>query len=318
MSKITEATEIFVPRYVKLQEILEKHERAHWLPAEADMNQDVGQWKDGSVSEKQKQYIKMVLRLFTQADTDVCAGYVDKLLPIFKNADARMMLLSFASRETTHMLGYKRLNDTLGYDSLEFMSEFLSYDEMKAKHDFMIESTDLRSNKGRAEYLAKQVLMEGVNLFASFAMLLNFSQLGLLPGMVSVNQWSVIDESMHVEGLTELFRIFVEENPSVVTEDLKRSIYETARQVVNLEDNFIDLCYGVDVPKKLDKQALKNYIRYVCDYRMQQLGFKPQFGITENPLPFVEQITGDGVLGNFFETTITAYSKDSLSGDWVY
>lgn len=318
MSNITTATEIFVPRYLKLQEIYAKHERAHWYPEEADMSQDVVQWKDGSISDGDKAFIKMILRLFTQADTDVCAGYVEKLLPIFKNADARIMLLSFACRETTHMLGYKRLNDTLGYDSEEFMSEFLQYKEMKDKHDFMIESTDLRSNKGRAEYLAKQILMEGVNLFGPFAMLLNYSRLNKLPGMVSVNQWSIIEESFHVEGLSEMFQIYVEENPSVVTEELKRNIYETARKVVQLEEDFIDLCYSVHSPDKLHKQDLKDYIRLICDYRMQQMGFKPQFGIEKNPLPWIEEITGDGILGNFFETTITAYSKDSLVGDWEY
>jgi ribonucleotide reductase beta subunit family protein with ferritin-like domain len=318
MSNILKATEIFVPRYHKLQEVYAKHERSHWYPEEADMSVDIAQWKDGTISESGKAYIKMILRLFTQADTDVCAGYVEKLLPVFKNADARIMLLSFAARETTHMLGYKRLNDTLGYDSEEFMSEFLQFKEMKDKHDFMIEAVDLRSNKGKAEYLAKQILMEGVNLFGSFAMLLDHSRNNELPGMVSVNQWSIIEESFHVEGLSELFRIFVEENPSVVNEDLKRSVYEFARKVVQLEDDFIELCYSVHVPKKLDKQDLKNYIRLVCDYRMQQMGFKAQFGIDKNPLPWIEEITGDGVLGNFFETTITAYSKDSLTGGWEY
>lgn len=318
MSKITEATEIFVPRYEKLKEVYDKHERAHWLPDEADMSTDVVQWKDGTISDNQKQYIKMILRLFTQADTNICAGYVEKLLPLFKNADARILLLSFASRETTHIFGYKRLNDTLGYDSHEFMSEFLSFKEMKDKHDFMIEDVDLRSNKHKAEYLAKQILMEGVNLFASFAMLLNFSRLGQLPGMVSVNQWSIIDESYHVDGLSEIFRIFIEENQTVVNEEFKRVIYETARKVIQMEDDFIDLCYSVDVPSKLDKQSLKNYIRYVCDYRMQQMGFKQQFGVTENPLPFIEEITGDGVFGNFFESTITQYSKDSMAGEWEY
>jgi ribonucleoside-diphosphate reductase beta chain len=318
MSKITEATEIFVPRYHKLQEVYTKHERAHWYPEEADMSQDVVQWKDGTICEADKAYIKMILRGFTQADTNVCAGYVERLLPAFKNADARLMLLSFASRETTHMLAYKRLNDTLGYDSEEFMSEFLQYREMKDKHDFMLEQVDMRSNKGKAEYLGKQILMEGVDLFAQFAQLLNYSRLNKLPGMVSINQWSIIEESMHVEGLAELLRIFIEENPSVVNEDYKRNMYEYARVVVQLQDDFIDLCYSVHTPEKLSQQDLKDYIRLICDYRMQQMGFKPQFGIEKNPLPWVEEITGDGILGNFFESTITAYSKESLVGDWEY
>jgi ribonucleoside-diphosphate reductase beta chain len=228
------------------------------------------------------------------------------------------MLLSFANREVTHMLGYKLLNETLGYDTVEFMNEFLSYKEMADKHSFMVEQANMRSNKGIAEYLAKQILMEGVNLFASFTMLLNFSRLGLLPGMVSVNQWSIIDESMHVEGLSELFRIFVEENPSVVTEEFKRNIYTTARNVVEMEDNFVDLCYSIWQPKNMTASEVKLNNRYICDYRMQQMGFKSQFGVEKNPLPFVEEITGDGVFGNFFESTITAYSKDGLTGEWEY
>lgn len=318
MSKITEATEIFVPRYAKLKEVYDKHERAHWLPDEADMSTDVVQWKDGTITPEMKQYIKMILRGFTQSDTNVCAGYAERLIPLYKNADARVMLLSFAGRETTHMYAYKRLNDTLGYDSEEFMSEFLAYKELKDKHEFMIEEMDLRSNKHKAEYTAKQVLMEGVNLFANFAQLLDFSRYGQLPGMVSVNQWSVVDESMHVEGLVELFRLFTEENPSVINDEFKQAIYETARKVIAIEDANIDLCYSIWQPPKLSKEDLKAYIRFVCDYRMQQMGFKPQFGIEKNPLPFIEEITGAGVFGNFFEATIVAYSKESLTGEWEY
>lgn len=317
MSNITTATEIFVPRYFRLKEVYDKHERAHWNPEEADMNMDVVQWKNGTISPERKALIKMILRGFTQSDTNVCAGYVEKLLPVFKNADARVMLLSFAARETTHMYAYKRLNDTLGYDTEEFMSEFLSYKEMKDKHEFMIEQVDMRSNKGKAEYLAKQIMMEGVDLFAQFAMLLSFSQVGQLPGMVSVNQWSVIDESLHIEGLTELFLIFVEENPSVVTEEFKRTVYDTARKVVALQDAFIDLCFDICDAPKMTRQQAKDYARFVCDYRMRKMGFKRQFGIESNPCQFVEDITGE-VFGNFFETTITNYSKEPLTGEWVY
>lgn len=317
MAQITEATEIFVPEYMMLKDVYDRHERAHWMPDEADMKEDTEQWKNGAISPKQKEFIKMILRLFTQSDTNVCAGYVERLLPIFKNADARFMLLSFANRETVHVFGYKRLNDTLGYDSEAFMREFLDYKAMADKHMFMIEDADLRSAHGRAEYLAKQILIEGVNLFASFAMLLNFSRFGLLPGMVSVNKWSIIDESLHIEGLAELFKIYVKEHPKIVNDEFKKTIYETARTVVKLEDEFIELCYSIGETNGLDKEDLKNYIRYVCDYRMTQLGLKPQFNIEKDPLPWIVEITGN-TFGNFFEVGITEYSKNNLSGDWEY
>lgn len=313
---ITTPTEIFVPRYNVLQEILDKHERAHWLADEADMSQDVLQWKSGKITTQQKDFIKMILRLFTQADTNVCGGYVEKLLPVFRNADARMMLLSFACREITHIKGYKRLNDTLGYDSEEFMSEFLAYEEMSDKHLFMVEQSEMNTPERIAEYLAKQILIEGVNLFASFAMLLNFSRLGLLPGMVSVNKWSVIDENMHVEGLSEMFKIYVQENPQIVNDTFKKNVYNVARKVVELEDAFIDLCYDIWEMDKLERVALKQYIRYICDARMRQMGFKSQWEV-DNPIPWINDLMGD-TFGNFFEVTITAYSKDNLSGEWKY
>lgn len=310
-------SEIYLPKFEKLIEILDEHERAHWVIDEIDMRVYTEQWKNGKISEEEKSFIKMILRLFTQADTDVCSAYVQKLLPVYKNPDCRFMLLSFASREITHVRGYRQLNATLGYDSEEFMSEFLSYKEMKDKHEFMVEDQDRSTPSGRISYLAKQILMEGVNLFASFAMLLSFSQEGKLPGMVDVNKWSIADESYHVKGLTELFKLEIGENPKIVNNEFKASIYETARQVVALEDMFIDLCYSVGKTTAVTADQVKAYIRYVCDYRMKQLGFKPQFGIKENPIEWIDLITGN-TFGNFFETTVVQYSKASLTGDWKY
>lgn len=317
MSNITEPTEIFVPRYLELQEILNEHERAHWNADEADMRTDVEQWKNGKITDSEKAYVKMVLRLFTQADTNVCASYAERLIPKFRNADARMMLLSFANREVTHMLGYKRLNDTLGYDSKEFMSEFLDFAEMKSKHEYMIEAADLSTDHGTAVYLGKQVLMEGVNLFGPFGMLLSFSGEGKFDGMITVNQWSVADESLHVRGLVALLRIFLEENPHLVTDAFKAEIYTAYTKVIELEDAFIDLVYSVGANNNATADQVKQYVRFIGDYRMKQMGFKPQYNIKENPLPAVEEVTGN-IFKNFFETTVIEYSKNSLSGDWVY
>lgn len=314
---IVESTEIFVPTYLSLQEVLDKHERAHWNVDEADMRVDVEQWKNGKISDSEKAYIKMILRLFTQSDTNVAASYVERLLPIFKSADARMMLLSFASREVTHMKAYKKLNDTLGYDSAAFLSEFLSFSEMKEKHEFMIEAMPLQTPVQIAIYLAKQALMEGVNLFGPFSMLLSFAGEGKLPGMININKWSIRDESYHVAGLTDLLRIYLIENPEVVGNEFKAAVYTTYTEAIRLEDNSIDLAYSAGTNNNATADQVKAYVRYIGDYRMQQMGLKPQYGITDCPLPIVEQVTGN-VLGNFFETTIVEYSKNSLAGEWVY
>jgi ribonucleotide reductase beta subunit family protein with ferritin-like domain len=309
--------EVLFRKYPEMHKLWDDHERAHWIIHDADLRADVSQWRTGKITEREKAFIKMILRLFTQADTDVAASYIDRLLPLFKSLDAREMLLSFANREFTHMNGYKLLNDTLGYDSEEFMTEFLSFQEMRAKHEFLMEDADLSTPAGVALYLVKQIHAEGTSLFGSFAMLLAFSQHGKLPGMVSINKWSIPEESMHASGLAMLFREVVSEHPEIITDDFKLKAYDIARQVVVMEDAFIDLCFSVGGETVVDQASVKRYVRRVADYRMTQMGFKGQFDIAEDPLPWISYIVGNTFV-NFFEATSVEYSKASMIGEFVY
>lgn len=314
---ILEPTTIFVPKFKDMVELWRKHERAHWNTDEADMRTDIEQWNNGKITEGNKAFIKMNLRLFTQSDFNVCGSYVEKLLPIFRQADARVMLLGFAGRECTHMHGYKMLNDTLGYDTEEFASEFMQYEQLKAKHEFMIRDEDLSTEMGIAKYLVKQILMEGVSLFGPFCMLLSQKPQGKLPGMVSVNKWSIIEESMHVEGLNLILQNFLKQFPQLVNDDFKSYAYRTYTEVIGIEEASIKLAYSVGTNEGMTEQEAIDYVRFVGDYRMNQMGFKGQYGIEENPIPWIDGITGK-MFGNFFEVTITEYSKSSLVGDWVY
>jgi glutaredoxin 3 len=84
---------------------------------------------------------------------------------------------------------------------------------------------------------------EGMSLFSAFAMLLNYQRFGKMPGMCTVVEWSVRDESQHAEGMAKLFRAFCEEHPRIVNDDFKKDIYEMFRTAVKLEDKVIDLAY---------------------------------------------------------------------------
>ncbi|AUR86241.1 ribonucleotide reductase small chain [Vibrio phage 1.084.O._10N.261.49.F5] len=310
---LTEYSKTYHPTYHNLVEVTKKHERAHWVEAEVKLQSDVEQWQTGKITKEEKALVTNILRLFTQADVNVGQGYYDKLIPIIKNNEARNMLGSFACREGTHQRAYALLNDTLGF-SEDFYDEFLSYKEMKDKHEFMIE--DIGKGYGDfAKYLAKQTLVEGVVLFASFAILLNFDRTGKLAGMCDVVRWSQIDESLHIEGNTELFRLFCEEHPRVVTEDFKREIYQCARDTVELEDHFLDLVFSLGGTENLEKEDVKQYVRYVTDYRLQQMGLKPNWGVKGNPLPWIDYLMGD-TFGNFFEREVVEYSKGNTTGNW--
>lgn len=310
---LTEHAEVYSPIYHEFVEITVNHEKVHWHEHEAKLNVDVEQWKQGKILPEEKSLIANILRLFTQADQDVGQAYYDKIIPVIKNNEARNMMGSFAAREGTHQRAYALLSDTLGFNK-DFYWEFLKYHEMKEKHEFMIQP--IGNSYGEfAEYLAKQTMMEGVNLFASFAVLLNFDRLGKLPGMCDIIRWSMVDESIHIEGNCALFRKFLEEHPRIVTDEFKQAIYQCARDIVKLEDSFVNLVFKQGGVSNLERDDVKQYVRYVTDYRLNQLGFKKNWNVKTNPLGWIDSMMGK-TFGNFFEREVTEYAKANLEGSF--
>jgi|TARA_B110000444_G_scaffold261296_1_gene312420 ribonucleotide reductase beta subunit family protein with ferritin-like domain len=296
-------------------ELTVKHEKAHWIEDEIDLSEDVSDWKTGKVLDSEREYITNILRLFTQSDVEVGKNYYENFVPKFKNNEVRNMLGSFACREAIHQRAYALLNETLGLPDSEYHA-FLEYSEMTDKVDFMTDS-DPSTMRGLGLAIAKSVFNEGVALFASFVMLLNFQRFGKMKGMGKVVEWSIRDESMHVEGMSKLFRQFCAEHPRIIDDGFKKEIYEMSRLSVELEDKFIDLAYGIGDVEGLSSVEVKKYIKYITDRRLLQLGLKPEFKVKENPLPWLEWVLNGADHTNFFENRVTEYEVAGLKGDWT-
>ena len=295
-------------------EFATQHEQLHWLETEAKLQDDVTQWKSGKLSESEKNHITQILRLFTQTDVAVGTNYIENYLPKFKNNEIRAMLSSFVNREFVHQRSYALLNDTLGLPEDEF-SAFAEVPAMMDKLDFMADM-DVHSHSGLALAVARSVLNEGMSLFSAFAMLLNYQRYGKMKGMCEIVEWSIRDESMHCEGMAKLFRVFCEEHPRIVTDDFKKAIYEMFRDAIKLEDKVIDIAFSMGDVEGLTAKEVKQYIRYIADRRLTQLGLKPNWNVKENPLEWLDWIVNGDSFKNFFEGTVTDYSSNNMTGDW--
>lgn len=293
-----------------------KHEQSHWLHTEVPMAEDVKQWKK-TLTESEKKFLTHIFRFFTQGDIDVAGGYVNNYLPYFKQPEVRMMLLGFAAREALHVAAYSHLIETLGLPETTY-NEFLEYQEMREKHDYVL---DISSKNGTKESTATHIAVfsaftEGMQLFSSFIMLLNFPRKGLMKGMGQIVTWSIVDETLHAENMMKLFKQYIKENPEVWNDQLKSDIYTIAERMVELEDRFIDLAFGIDAMNGLTATEVKQYIRYIADRRLIGLGLKGIFKVKKNPLPWVEEMINAPIHGNFFENRVTDYAKGALSGTW--
>ena len=226
-----------------------------------------------------------------------------------------MMLSAFSNIETVHIAAYSHLLDTVGMPEVEYTA-FLKYKEMKDKYDYM-HGFSMDSKHDIAKTLAAfGAFTEGLQLFASFAILLNFPRFNKMKGMGQIISWSVRDESLHCISIIKLFRTFVQENPEIWTEDLRREIYLTCATIVDHEDAFIDLAFEFGAVEGLTAEEVKRYIRYIADRRLTQLGLNVLFHVDKNPLPWLDDMLNAVEHANFFENRSTEYSKASTVGTW--
>lgn len=293
-----------------------KHEQSHWLHTEVPMSEDAKDWKK-KLTIEEKQFLTNIFRFFTQGDIDVAGGYVNNYLPYFPQPEIRMMLLGFAAREALHIAAYSHLIETLGLPETTY-NQFLEYAEMKEKHDYVLNISSQNTTKeNTAKHIAVfSAFTEGMQLFSSFIMLLNFPRHGKMKGMGQIVTWSIVDETQHTENMIKLFKEYIKENNEIWNDELKGELYTIAENMVRLEDKFIDLSFSMGEMEGLTSEEVKQYIRYIADRRLISLGLKGIFKVKKNPLPWVEEMINAPTHTNFFENRATDYAKGALSGDW--
>jgi ribonucleoside-diphosphate reductase beta chain len=311
---ILDSRDYFKPfSYPWAYEAYKKARSMAWEPHEAPMAEDINDWNK-KLTENEKSLLTQLFRFFTQADIDIAKGYFEKYAPRFPHPEIRMMFGAFIDMEANHIDAYSTLIDTLGLPESEYKA-FQEYAAMRNKHEFMFENS---MGKGIADLAVDIAIFsafgEGMQLFSSFAILLSFQKRGLMKGMSSLVEWSLRDESLHVEAMIKLFHTLVQEHPRVWNDETKQRIYETCRQMVKLEDAFIDQAFSIGPVDGITPDEAKKYIRYIADRRLLQLGLKPNYRVKDNPLPWLDWIMNAPTHTNFFESRSTEYGKGEIEG----
>jgi len=300
-------------RYPWAYEFWKKQQQVHWMPEEVPLGEDCKDWAV-KLSDAERNLLTQIFRFFTQSDVEVGANYMKNYMPLFRPVEVSMMLSSFSNMETIHVAAYALLLETIGMPDSEF-SAFMEYKEMSAKHDYLGQF-GVETNEDIAVSMAVfGAFTEGLQLFASFAMLMNFPRFNKMKGMGQIVTWSIRDESLHCEGMIKLFHTFCAET-NVMTDELREKIRECCRTVIALEDKFIDLAFEMGPVEGMTPTDIKNYIRYIADWRLGQLKLEPIYGITKHPLPWLSEILNGVEHANFFEQRATEYSKGATRGDW--
>ncbi|BEV09833.1 ribonucleotide-diphosphate reductase subunit beta [Asticcacaulis sp. DW145] len=301
-------------RYPWAFDFWQKQQQVHWLPEEVPLGEDVKDWAS-KLNDNERNLLTQIFRFFTQSDIEVQDNYMEKYGRVFKPTEIKMMLSAFANMETVHIAAYALLLETIGMPEAEF-GAFMEYEAMRDKHNFMQKfgvDTDADICRTLAMFGG---FTEGLQLFASFAMLMNFPRFNKMKGMGQIVSWSVRDESLHCEGIIKLYHAFNKET-GAVTKSVADDIVDCCKTVVGLEDKFIDLSFEMGPVEGMTPDDIKQYIRYIADWRLRQLELPEVFGVQENPLPWLQVLLSGVEHANFFEARATEYSKAATKGSWT-
>lgn len=300
-------------RYPWAFDMWKKQQQVHWMPEEVPLGEDCKDWA-ANLNDKERNLLTQIFRFFTQSDIEVADNYMEKYGRVFKPTEVKMMLSSFANMETIHIAAYALLLETIGMPESEF-GAFMEYEAMRDKHDYMGQfgvETDADIARTLAMFGG---FTEGLQLFASFAMLMNFPRQNKMKGMGQIVSWSVRDESLHCDGIIKLYHAFNAET-GCVTPTVADDIVECCRTVVGLEDKFIDLAFEAGDVNGMTPEDIKQYIRFIADWRLRQLKLPELYGVKENPLPWLQSLLSGVEHANFFEARATEYSKAATTGAW--
>lgn len=311
-------------RYPQFWDMYKTHDRMHWTAEAISLAKDIQDFERASAKEKED--ITRTMRLFTQNEVQVGYGYAT-MLRIFKPIEVQAMLSNYMAREFTHIENYSLFTETIGLPN-SIYQEFLDIPVMASKAEYLEKAkvkkyeeykamnlTDTQLDRVFRRDVARMLAVyaggtEAISLMAQFAALLKYQFSGKYPGLCQIVEYSIREESLHYVGNSALFRTYIAENPDIWDDELKYDIYQGIREIVAYEEALVDYFDYAHI----SNSDLKRYIQYRGDIALKELGMKPNWNTTVNPLPYMDDVVGT-VLTDFFSGRVTTYSK-AVEGDW--
>jgi ribonucleotide reductase beta subunit family protein with ferritin-like domain len=276
-----------------------------WRAEEIDFSKDMAHWM--TLTEKEQYFIKMILAFFAASDGIVIENLGMRFLSDVQLPEARAAYGFQLMMENIHSETYSLLIDTYIKDEKEKTKLFHALDNfpcIKKKADWAVKwINDKRSSF--ATRLLAFACVEGIFFSGAFCSIYWLKKRGLMPGLTFSNELIAKDEGMHTDLAVMLFKKLSKKTP-------KKKVYDIIKEAVDIEKEFI--CSAL--PCKLigmNAKLMSQYIEFVADRLVQQLGFPKIFNVT-CPFDFMEMISLEGKT-NFFEKRVSDYSLSSGQKD---
>ena len=290
-----------------------------WTTDEIDFSIDFEHLRD-KLSPQEAHLVKRLVAFFATADNIVAHNLVLNLYKHVNSPEFRMFLGKQLFDEMLHVETYLLLVDNYIPDHDERRAAFDAYKttpSVKQKADFCfkymdsIENLDKLDTDGKRRQFIENLIcfaacVEGLFFFGSFAYVYFLRNKGLLPGLATATNWIFRDESLHIDGANLALAAIRKEYPHLFDAALEEHVHQMIDEAIDVEMNFCmdALSFGVT---GLSPELMREYLEYVADQRLVQLGYKRKY-LAKNPFAFMV-LQDVQPLTNFFEKRVTEYKK---------
>ncbi len=304
-------------RYPQFYDMYRAAIRNTWTVEEVDFASDVTDLRQ-KMSPAERHLIERLVAFFATGDSIVSNNLVLNLYKHLNAPEARMYLSRQLYEEALHVQFYLTLLDTYLPDPAARQAAFAAVDNIpsiahKAAFcgrwiDSIRQLDALDTADKQRQFLLNQICfaacIEGLFFFAAFAYVYFLRARGLLHGLAGGTNWVFRDESCHMAFAFAAIEVVRSEQPELFDAELEAQVRAMLRDAIECEAQFAAdvLAGGV---AGLSLAQMREYLEYVADLRLRQLGYAPQYGAA-NPFAFMD-LQDVQELANFFERRVSAY-----------
>ncbi len=295
-----------------------------WTVDEIDFSDDLVDL-DRKLLPAERHLVSRLVAFFATGDSIVANNLVLNLYQHINAPEARMYLSRQLYEEALHVQFYLTLLDNYIPDLAEREEAFAAIENIpsiRAKGEFCFkwiasisEVSRIETPAQRRQFLLNLICfatcIEGLFFFGAFAYVYFLRSKGLLNGLADGTNWVFRDESCHMAFALAVVATVRNEQPELFDDALEAQVREMLTEAVECEYQFATDVLGQGVPG-MSLPDMREYLQFVADQRLVQLGYQKQFG-SKNPFPFMELQDVQG-LSNFFERTVSSY-QTGVEGD---
>lgn len=317
-----QAFQLFPLRYPWAYTHLQQAKHNTWFPEEVPLGDDLADWQS-KLSAEEKRAIEFLLGYFNPMESLVTNNLALGLYPYFVAPEVRLYLARQMWEEANHSTAFEYYLKTIPVDREKVFNHHHQTPEIVAKEQFqtrltaaMLEKPDLTTLAGKQTLLRNLVgyfvVLEGIFFYSGFLTALSFRRRNLLKGLGSLIDWTIKDESLHLSFGIHLINAFLEEHPEVMTAECAQSMHQMILEAVDLEVRYNQAMLPEPI-LGLSAQVLNQYVQYVTDRRLEELGFDAHFNVN-NPAKWMTTQTDVPEIVNFFEAKNTTYEVGASRG----